>query len=325
MISRRRVIATAVLALVTALPLVACGQGGGGEGDKTVKVAVLGPGSLQWLHAIAQAQGFYADHEVEVEDVQVQNSASLVQSVSSGSADAGIALGDNVISAVDEGAKISITGALIQKPALRLYGAPEVENVADLEGTKVTAGAVEGGTYELMVYMLQQAGVDTDSLTPVAIANSSDRVVAMQNGQVNGALLIPPFDSLAEDSGANMLGWYDDYWLETPSIVNDAWAEKNPEAATGFTQGLADAAKFFADEANKDAAIAQLQKYAGVEEAAAADAYDFIADNEVFSPDLSIKEEGLTNIAKIGAEVSGQDAGGFDASKYIDDSYLNGD
>lgn len=324
MISRRRTIVTAVLALVTALPLAACGQDGGG-GDDTVQVAVLGPGSLQWLHAIAKEEGFYADHDVEVEDVQVQNSASLVQAVSSGSADAGIALGDNVISAVDEGAEISITGALIQKPALRLYGAPGVEDVADLEGADVTAGAVEGGTYELMVYMLEQAGVDADSLTPVAIANSSDRVVAMQNGQVNGALLIPPFDSLAEEAGANMLGWYDDYWLETPSIVNDAWAQENPEAATGFTQGLADAAKFFADEANKDASIAHLQEYAGVEESAAADAYEFIAGNEIFSPDLSVKEEGLTNIAEIGAEVSGGDASGFDASKYIDDSYLKGD
>lgn len=324
MISRRRTIVTAVLALVTALPLAACGQDGGG-GDDTVQVAVLGPGSLQWMHAIAKEEGFYADHDVEVEDVQVQNSASLVQAVSSGSADAGIALGDNVISAVDEGAEISITGALIQKPALRLYGAPGVEDVADLEGADVTAGAVEGGTYELMVYMLEQAGVDADSLTPVAIANSSDRVVAMQNGQVNGALLIPPFDSLAEEAGANMLGWYDDYWLETPSIVNDAWAQENPEAATGFTQGLADAAKFFADEANKDASIAHLQEYAGVEESAAADAYEFIAGNEIFSPDLSVKEEGLTNIAEIGAEVSGGDASGFDASKYIDDSYLKGD
>ncbi|HIV57208.1 MAG TPA: ABC transporter substrate-binding protein [Candidatus Stackebrandtia faecavium] len=324
MISRRRTIVTAVLAMVTALPLAACGQDGGG-GDDTVQVAVLGPGSLQWLHAIAKEEGFYADHDVEVEDVQVQNSASLVQAVSSGSADAGIALGDNVISAVDEGAEISITGALIQKPALRLYGAPGVEDVADLEGADVTAGAVEGGTYELMVYMLEQAGVDADSLTPVAIANSSDRVVAMQNGQVNGALLIPPFDSLAEEAGANMLGWYDDYWLETPSIVNDAWAQENPEAATGFTQGLADAAKFFADEANKDASIAHLQEYAGVEESAAADAYEFIAGNEIFSPDLSVKEEGLTNIAEIGAEVSGGDASGFDASKYIDDSYLKGD
>ncbi|GAA4903315.1 ABC-type nitrate/sulfonate/bicarbonate transport system substrate-binding protein [Stackebrandtia albiflava] len=321
MTTRRKLLATAGLALAVTLPLAACG-GGDDAGTDTVQVAVLGPGSLQWLHAIAKDQGFYDDHGVTVEDIQVQNSGSLVQAVASGSADAGIALGDNVIKAVDEGADIKITGALIQKPALRLYGAPGVEDIADLAGAQVTAGATEGGTYELMLYMLQEAGVDTAGLTPVAIANSSDRVVAMQNDQVQGALLIPPFDTLAEESGANLLGWHDDYWLETPAIVNGPWAKENPEAAAGFTRGLADAARFFADPANQAESVRVLQEYADVDETAAQAAYDFISENDIFSPDLSIAEEGLTNIAEIGAAVSGKDISGFDPADYIDDGYL---
>ena len=324
MTTRRSILVAAALAATVALPVAACGSSDEPDGLDHVSVAVLGPGSLQWLHAIAKDQGFYADHGVEVEDIQVQNSGALVQSVASGSANTGIALGDNVIKAVDEGAGVKITGALIQKPALRLYGAPGVDDVAQLAGTQVTAGAVEGGTYELMLYMLQQAGVDTDSLTPVAIANSSDRVVAMENDQVQGALLIPPFDSLAEDAGATMLGWYDDYWLETPAVVNEEWAADNPDAAKGFTQGLVDAAKFFADPDNASDSIRILKEYSDVDESAAEAAYDFITSNEIFSPDLSINEAGLTNIAKIGAEVSGTDASGFDPAKYIDDSYLAG-
>lgn len=323
MTTRRKLLAGVALAVAVSLPLAACSGGDEGGGDNTVSVAVLGPGSLQWLHAIAEDQGFYADHDVTIENIQVQNSGALVQAVASGSANAGIALGDNVIKAVDEGAEISITGALIQKPALRLYGAPGVEDVADLAGTEVTAGATEGGTYELMLYMLQEAGVDTSDLTPVAIANSSDRVVSMENGQVQGALLIPPFDTLAEDAGATMLGWYDDYWLETPSIVNDAWAQENPEAATGFTQGLADAARFFADPANADESIRVLQEYAAVDEAAAQAGYEFIFNNEIFSPDLSVVDEGLVNIAEISAAVSGADISGFDPADYVDDSYLS--
>lgn len=287
-----------------------------------VTVAVLAPGSLQWLHAVAKDQGFYADHNVEIEDIQVQNSGALVQAVAAGSANAGIALGDNVIKAVDEGAPVAITGSLIQKPALRLYGAPGVTSVADLAGAQVTAGAVEGGTYDLLLYMLQQEGVDTNGLTPVAIANSRDRVVAMENGQVQGALLIPPFDTLAEDAGATMLGWLDELWLETPAVVNTDWAAANPEAAAGFTQGLADAAKFFADPANRDAVIASLVAYTGVEQQAAENAYDFIQPNAIFSPDLSVAEESLVNIVRYGAAVRGEEVTGFDAKKYLDLSYL---
>ncbi|WP_100444691.1 ABC transporter substrate-binding protein [Glycomyces xiaoerkulensis] len=316
----RRTLLSAAVPVALAGSLAACGS----DGSAKVRVAVLGPGSLQWLHAIAKDQGFFADHDVEVEDVQVQNSSALVQAVASGSADAGIALGDNVINAVDEGADITIVGTLLQKAALRLYGAPGIEEIADLEGTEVTAGAVEGGTYELLVYMLQEAGVDPESLTPVAIANSSDRVVAMENGQVQGALLIPPFDTVAEEAGATMLGWYDQHWLETPLIVNREWASENTGAATGLTQGLADAARYFADGANEDESVRVLQDYSGVEEGPARAAYEFIHTNEIFSPDLSTNEEGLLNIARIGSEVSGTDASGFDPAAYIDDSYLGG-
>jgi ABC-type nitrate/sulfonate/bicarbonate transport system substrate-binding protein len=319
MTTRRSLLATVPLAAVA--PLAGCGE----ESDaRKARVAVLGPGSLQWLHAIAKDQGFYDDAGVEVEDVQVQNSSSLVQAVAAGSADAGIALGDNVISAVDEGAPVVITGTLLQKPALRLFGAPGIEEITDLEGAQVTAGAVEGGTYELMVYMLQEAGVDPASLTPVAIANSSDRVVAMQNEQVQGALLIPPFDTVAEESGATMLGWYDQYWLETPLIVNTNWAEENEEAATALTRGLAEGARFFTDESNEDDSVRVLQDYSDVEENAARAAFEFIHGNEIFSPDLSTREEGLVNIARISEAVSGEDISGFEPGDYVDDSYLNG-
>lgn len=321
MTTRRTLLSAAVPAALAA-PLAACGSDDAAGGPARVRVAVLGPGSLQWLHAIAKDRGFFTDHEVEVEDVQVQNSSSLVQAVASGSADAGIALGDNVINAVDEGADIAIVGTLLQKAALRLYGAPGIEEITDLEGAQVTAGAVEGGTYELLVYMLQQAGVDPGSLTPVAIANSSDRVVAMENGQVQGALLIPPFDTVAEESGATMLGWYDQYWLETPLIVNQQWAGENTAAATGLVQGLAEAARYFADEANEDASVRVLRDYSGVDEEPARAAYEFIHSNEIFSPDLSTNEEGLANIAQISSDVSGQDISEFDPATYIDDSYL---
>lgn len=320
---RRRLTAAVTTALI-GFSMTACGSGGD-DGVEEVTVAVLGPGSLQWLHAVAEDQGFYADHGVEVEELQVQDSGALVQAVASASADAGIALGDNVVRAVDEGADVRITGALIQKPALRLYGAPGYDDVGDLEGTEVTAGATEGGTYELLVYMLQEAGVDTEGLTPMAIANSSDRVVAIENDQVQGALLIPPFDSLAEDAGATMLDWHDEYWLQTPAVVNGAWADDNPEAAAGFTQGLADAARFFDDESNSDEVVRVLMEYADVEEDAAQDAYDFIAPNEIFSPDLSVRDEGLVEIAEIGAAVSGEELGDFDPADYVDDSYLDAD
>lgn len=325
---------TTIIASALVLGLTACGSAegesaaNGGASDAgadggAVKLAVLAPGALQWLHAIAEDQGFYDDHGVEVESIQVQNSSNLVQAVASGSADAGIALGDNVISAVDEGADVVMTGALFQRPALRLFGAEGVPDVPSLEGAQVTAGAVEGGTANLMFYLLEENGADWTTTTPVAIANSSDRIVAMQNGQVDGALLIPPFDSLALDEGATVLATYDDYYVQTPAIVNGTWAEENPNAAGGFTKGLRDAADWIYDPANEADAVRILEEYASVESAAAQDAYDFMVGEEIISPGLAIPVEGVTNIVEISAAITGEDVGDFDPTKYIDESYLN--
>lgn len=307
-----------------ALVLSGCSSGSdpGEEGAEQVRLAVLAPGSLQWLHAIAEDQGFYRDRDLVVESVQVQNSSNLVQAVASGSADAGIALGDNVIRAVDEGAPITITGALFQYPALRLFGGTGITEVSQLAGQQVTAGAVEGGTADLLFYLLEKNGVDWTSTTPVAIPNSSDRIVAMQNGQVAGALLIPPFDSIAIDQGATLLDTYDDYYVQTPAIVNTAWAEQHPGAAAAFTQALREAADWVYDPANEADAVRILQEYASVEAKAAQDAYDFMVGQEIFSPGLAVPMDGLRNVVKVSAEVHERDISEFDPEKYVDLSYL---
>ncbi|SJM47680.1 putative periplasmic protein [Actinomycetales bacterium JB111] len=228
-----------------------------------------------------------------------------------------------MISAVDEGADVVITGALFQRPALRLFGAPGVESVEDLEGAQVTAGAVEGGTANLLFYLLQTNGVEWESTTPVAMPNSSDRIVAMQNGQVDGALLIPPFDSLAVADGATMFATYDDYYIQTPAIVNGSWAEANPEAAGGFTRALRSAADWIYDPSNEGDAVRILEEYASVDTSAAQDAYDFMVGEEIISPGLDIPLDGLTNIVEVSAAITGVSTEDFDPEGYVDTSYLS--
>lgn len=294
------------------------GSGQAQHGTTQVTVAVLAPSSLQWLQAIADQEGFYAKHGVSVKTIQVQSSSELVQAVSSGSADGGIAEGNTVVSAINQGAHVIITGALFQKPALRLFGGPGVKSIAQMSGTKVTAGAVSGGTYDLLLYLLKQGGVSASKVTPVAIANSSDRVTALQNGQVKGALLIPPFDTVAQSQGSTLLATYDKDYVETPAIVNDAWAKGNTAAAKGFTEGLEDAAEWIYQPANKQKAISILDNYASVNQSDATAAYSFLIGSKIISPNLSVPADGIENLIT----VSGGSLNGFSLSKYVDSQYL---
>lgn len=286
-----------------------------------VRLARLGPSALLWLHAIANDQDLYAKHGVQVEDVQAQSSAALVQAVASGSADAGIALGDNTMIAIDEGAPIIISGAILSKPILRLIGT--VDSIEELRGKRITGGAVTGGTSDLLLYQLKQAGVQPDEVQVVGIPNSRDRLVGFQNGQLEGGLLIAPFDILALRDGFHLLDVYRDYWLETPLVLNTNWAEQNPEAARGITQALAEAAAWIYAESNRDEANRILAEFTGIDADIVSEAYDFIVtEQQAFSPDLSVPEDSLRNILMMRQEIRGGDMPKFELSKYYDPSYL---
>ena len=94
---------------------------------------------------------------------------------------------------------------------------------------------MEGGTANLLRFQLQGGGVDPSTLKMLALTNSRDRVVALGNGQVKGALLIAPFDTLAIREGMKVLDVYREPYLQTPLILNKEWAEKNRAAAVGIT------------------------------------------------------------------------------------------
>ncbi|HEX7002505.1 MAG TPA: ABC transporter substrate-binding protein [Trueperaceae bacterium] len=286
-----------------------------------VTLATLAPSALLWLHAIAVDQDFYAANGVRITPVQAQSSAALAQAVASGSANAGVALGDNVMRAIDEGAPLVISGAILSKPILRLIGT--TESAADLAGKRVTGGAVTGGTSDLLLYQLMNAGVQPDQVQVVGIPNSRDRLVGFQNGQLEGGLLIAPFDILALREGFNLLDVYKDYWLETPLILNRDWAEANPEAAKGVTKAFANAAAWIYEPGNRDDAVRILSEYTGIEEDIVQEAYDFIVvEQQAISPDLSVPADSLRNILVISQAVHGGEMPDFDLSTYYDPSYL---
>jgi ABC-type nitrate/sulfonate/bicarbonate transport system substrate-binding protein len=288
-----------------------------------VKLARLAPSALLWLHAIAVDQKLYEKHGVQVEDVQVQSSPALVQAVASGSADAGVGLGDNVMQAIDQGAPIVITGAILHKPILRFIG--KADTVQALKGTKVTAGAVEGGTTDLMLYLLKKGGLAPTDVQVVALTNSSDRLVAMQKGDLAGALLIAPFDVQALKEGAKLLDVYDGYWLQTPLIVNKTWAAKNPKAASGLTQAFSEAAAWIYKPENRAAAVSVLAAYTGISADVVDEAYKVIVVNlKAISPDLTVPDESLKSILTIKQAVHGGNLPQFDVNRYYDPSYLKG-
>jgi len=196
-----------------ALFLIGIAPAGAQTKPTNVKLAALAPSALLRVHAIAEAEGFYRAENLQVDELLTADSPSLLQAVATGSAHAGVSLGDVVIRAVDRGAPVIMAGAVLDHTILRLLGGKGVTDVKAMAGKPVTAGAVEGGTANLLRYQLKILGVDPRGVQMVSIPNSRDRLVAMQNGQVTGALMIAPFDTLAERDGMKVLDVYRDPYV----------------------------------------------------------------------------------------------------------------
>lgn len=292
-----------------------------------VRVAMLAPSSLLWLHAIAKDQGMYAAHNVEVQDLVASNSPALLQAVSSGSVEAGISVADLAIRAIDQNAPIIISGAVLGHSILRFVGGTGVETAADIAGRPVTAGGVQGGTANLLRYLMNDAGVDGTNAQLVAMANSRDRIVAMQNGQVAASLLIAPFDSMAQRDGMKVLGDYKEDYLQTPLILNTDWAKANREAAVAFTQATRDAANWIYDPANKEKAIEILAAFTKVDPELCAESYAFIVEEQqAIGKGLEVTPASMENLIKISKAVgaSAESDVPFELSRYYDPSYLAG-
>lgn len=290
-----------------------------------VRVAMLAPSALLWLHAVARDEGFYAERGIAVKELIAGSSPALLQAVSSGSVEAGISLGDVVIRAVDQGAPVIMTGAVLGKTILRLVGGTGVTAIKELAGATVTAGAVEGGTANLLRFQLQRAGVDPRGVKMVALTNSKDRVVALGNGQVKGALLIAPFDTLAEREKMKVLDVYTDPYVQTPLVVNRDWAGRDAKSAAALTQALQKAANWIYDPKNKDRAIDILAGYTKVDRDICADSYAFIVEQQhAVGRNLEVEAAGLENIIKIDQAIGANPASSkpFDLTRYYDPRFL---
>lgn len=293
----------------------------------TVRLATLAPGALLWLHNIADAKGFYKEANLDVRRLQVADSPALVQAVASNSADAGVSLGDLVMKAVDQNAPIIMVGGYITKTSLRLVGAKDVKHPKDLAGSKMTAGAVRGGTTNLMLYQMLLHGVDPNGIQRISIPNSRDRVVALEAGQVRGAVMTPPFDIMAMSKGFPILDTFREPYLQTPLIVSKAWAEKNRDVVVRLVGASRKAAQWIYEPKNRDEAEAILAKDTGVAPEIAKASYQFLVlEQQAYSRDLTVPEASVSNLLKIDAAVNtgnkSASAPAVDMKKYYDPSYL---
>lgn len=217
---------------------------------------------------VAEDQGFFAKHGVDV-TLQLNPNTSLVATaVASGSAEAGITTPTVALQAVDNGiplAAFASSNVFPDPSAAGLIVSPTsgIAGPKDLAGKKIGVPGIGGLLDATMREWVSANGGDPSKINIVEISLPQTADV-LKSGQVDGVAGVDPFLSRAVDLGAGKIAG--DFMSVIPPgavggifVVAKPWAEANKDAVSGMQAALDEALAYI--RANPNSARASLGKY----------------------------------------------------------------
>jgi len=283
------------------------------------------------LHTyVAQRQGFFARHGVEVNLRYTPTSAYLMTGLTEGRFDIATAGIDNLV-AYQEGqgeAPLKVAPDLtailgFDNAFLSLMAVPEVKAMGDLRGKDVGVDALTTGFAFVAREMLQRAGVPESEVKLVRAGGTSPRYSALIERKFAATLLSTPFDLQAEARGFTRLGSATDLlgaYQGRTAFAMRGWLRDNEAAAIGFMRAMREATDFIFDPKNREVCEAiLLASDRDMTPALATKTYDLFVDpKRGLSRDLKVDVEGLKVVLALRARYGQPKRELGDPLKYVD-------
>ena len=217
---------TMVCAAAVASMLAACGggspsgqsvatddAGSPAEGLTAVKVGAIPIGDVAPLH-LGKAKGFFEEEGLDLTIENTTGGAVSVPGVVSGSFDFAFGNTVSLMVARDQGLDlkyvvngtrasneddVDFAGVVVAKDS-------DIQTATDLEGKTVSSNNLANIGDTTVRTAVDKAGGDGSSLKFVEVA-FPDALAAVENGQVDAALILEPFLTSAIKSGARVVSW----------------------------------------------------------------------------------------------------------------------
>lgn len=293
---RRRMAKGAALVAGLTLLLSACGtpasappgqSGGdaaGGGGDK-VTIGVGGQTLLTYLPTtLAQQLGFYEKQGLDVDLQDLQGGSKALTAMIGGSTDVTSGYYEHTIQM--QAKKQSIEAFVNENlsSGLALVVAPKNEesitSLDDLKGKNVGVTAPGSSTDMFVKYLLTKHGMKGTDASVSAIGAGSSAVAAVENGQVDAAVMLEPDisvlakrighdpqiiadvrtpEGLKEVFGASA-------WPSSSLYAKTDWLEQNPEKAKKLAAAMQETLEWISDHSGEEIAAKMPEKFSGGDE-----------------------------------------------------------
>ncbi|NNC23575.1 ABC transporter substrate-binding protein [Salinisphaera sp. USBA-960] len=183
--------------------LPACSSGGG----ETVKLAFCSQLLCVAPYEATRAAGFFAEEGLDVQLVYSRGGSAAVQALNAGGVDYAATSFDAALNAFANGANVMRFATTGRLPLFALATGPHtadgIRSIDDLKGKTVGVAQLGNSDHALMLYLLEQNGIDSDSVNFAILGpNLYD---ALRLGQVDAGMVQEPGLTLLQREGARVL------------------------------------------------------------------------------------------------------------------------
>ena len=203
MMSRTRKPATTTVALVAALTLSACGEGGGGS--RFLSIGTGGTGGLYYPIGGALASRLSIRDSTRTYTAEVTGgSVENIQRVANGEMDLAFAIGTTVYEAYNGGQDFAtpVTRLRVVAPLypnvthVLVRDGAGIGSIAEFRGKRVSVGAAGSGTEQVARQVLEAAGLSYDDVTEQYLS-FTESAAALADGALDAAILSVGFPASA--------------------------------------------------------------------------------------------------------------------------------
>jgi NitT/TauT family transport system substrate-binding protein len=346
---RRSILRPVTLVASIALALSACGTpaaappgqsgsaaAGGGSSSK-VTIGVGGQTLLTYLPTtLAQQLGYYQEEGVTVELQDLQGGSKALTAMIGGSTNVTSGYYEHTIQMQAKNQKIKAFVDMGRSSGLVLLVAPKnegtIKTLADLKGKNVGVTAPGSSTDMFIKYLLAKSGMQKTDAAVSAIGAGSSAVAAMEQGQVDAAVMLEPDVSvLSKRIGHDPVILEDvrsadglkevfetDAWPSSSLYAKTEWLDANKETAGKLAKAIKRTLEFIDGHSGEEIAAKMPENYAGGDKALYAKVIEDL--KKTLSKDGTFTENGVQAVLKT-QQVANPEVG--DKEIQLADTYTN--
>jgi NitT/TauT family transport system substrate-binding protein len=330
-------IAVTALALLPLLTVAACSGGAdapttNAEGLTEVTVA-QSVDSLSFMSVyVAQAEGFYEDHGIDLE-VTLGGTGGTEMAFSSGA---------ELVKLAAQGRDVIAVTAINDRSVLAAVATTEVaeaagfnddwtieERLAFLEGKRIAVTAPGSLTDSMARYSVDIAGLGADGANFVAAGTGAQQVASIQQGKADAGMVFSPFtEQLVGDGDAVIL--FDlrqgeleaaTPWVEQAVLTTPKFAQENPDVVRGVAQATQEGSEWVLSHTPEEIAevLATFEAFATLDPDALAASIE--ANVDTFSDTGEISADALQSVVDVLSSADVLDTAP-EVDSLFDNSYL---